>query len=168
VDSALDLLSTAIIYFTAVAAGAKETKTRVSLLSSLQISVGVSKRAACDSFPLRRSLTIVPPTSQYPTGKKRFEPLGVLIFSVIMIASFSQVRSSPLSLPLSFQARRSFFFLSFLQVFIEAVQRLMDKNPSKEAAALSLFGKATMVMTIVVKGLVWWWCSNERSSGVQA
>ncbi|KAL7410983.1 hypothetical protein BDY24DRAFT_398258 [Mrakia frigida] len=107
VDSALDLLSTAIIYFTAVAAGAKETKTR------------------------------------YPTGKKRFEPLGVLIFSVLMIASFSQV-------------------------FIESVERLMDKNRSKDTAALSLFGKATMVMTIVVKGLVWWWCSSERSSGVQA
>lgn len=27
----------------------------------------------------------------YPVGKKRFEPLGVLIFSVAMIASFAQV-----------------------------------------------------------------------------
>lgn len=29
--------------------------------------------------------------SRYPVGRKRFEPLGVLIFSVCMIASFSQV-----------------------------------------------------------------------------
>lgn len=28
---------------------------------------------------------------KYPVGKKRFEPLGVLIFSVAMIASFCQV-----------------------------------------------------------------------------
>lgn len=28
---------------------------------------------------------------KYPAGKKRFEPLGVLIFSVTMIASFVQV-----------------------------------------------------------------------------
>jgi hypothetical protein len=29
---------------------------------------------------------------KYPAGKKRFEPLGVLIFAVAMIASFAQVR----------------------------------------------------------------------------
>ena len=28
---------------------------------------------------------------QFPTGKTRFEPLGVLVFSVMMIASFVQV-----------------------------------------------------------------------------
>lgn len=28
---------------------------------------------------------------KYPAGKKRFEPLGVLVFSVAMIASFCQV-----------------------------------------------------------------------------
>lgn len=28
---------------------------------------------------------------KYPAGKKRFEPLGVLIFAVAMIASFAQV-----------------------------------------------------------------------------
>jgi divalent metal cation (Fe/Co/Zn/Cd) transporter len=27
----------------------------------------------------------------YPAGKRRFEPLGVLVFSVAMIASFAQV-----------------------------------------------------------------------------
>ena len=31
---------------------------------------------------------------KYPAGKKRFEPLGVLIFAVAMIASFAQVRWS--------------------------------------------------------------------------
>lgn len=53
-------------------------------------------------------------------------------------------------------------------MFIESIERLLDKHPSKEAAALSLFGKATMVTTIAVKGIVWWWCSSEKSSGVQA
>ncbi|KAJ6466390.1 cation efflux family-domain-containing protein [Mycena sanguinolenta] len=55
VDSALDLLSTAIIWGADLAAKRED--------------VG----------------------AKYPTGKKRFEPLGVLIFSVCMIASFSQV-----------------------------------------------------------------------------
>lgn len=90
VDSALDLLSTAIIYFTAVAAGAKETKTRVS--PSNQLAREFSGGVEGATFTDRRSRRFFALCFllQYPTGKKRFEPLGVLIFSVLMIASFSQ------------------------------------------------------------------------------
>ncbi|KAJ7644348.1 cation efflux family-domain-containing protein [Roridomyces roridus] len=80
--------------------------------------------------------------SKYPTGKKRFEPLGVLVFSVCMIASFTQVLT-------------------------EAVKRLFDPN-SSEIGALSLFGKGTMVATIVVKSVIWVWCSKFQSTGIQA
>lgn len=31
-------------------------------------------------------------SSGFPVGKKRFEPLGILVFSVLQIATFSQVR----------------------------------------------------------------------------
>ncbi|KAJ7505577.1 hypothetical protein B0H11DRAFT_2273063 [Mycena galericulata] len=80
--------------------------------------------------------------SKYPTGKKRFEPLGVLIFSVCMIASFSQV-------------------------LVEALKKLFGEETG-EIGTVSLFGKATMVATIVVKSVIWVWCSKFQSSGIQA
>ncbi|KAF8172061.1 hypothetical protein K438DRAFT_1852195 [Mycena galopus ATCC 62051] len=80
--------------------------------------------------------------SKYPTGKKRFEPLGVLVFSVCMIASFSQV-------------------------LVEALKKLFGEE-SGEIGTVSLFGKATMVATIVVKSVIWVWCSKFQSSGIQA
>jgi len=80
--------------------------------------------------------------SKYPTGKKRFEPLGVLVFSVCMIASFSQV-------------------------LVEALKKLFGEE-SGEIGTVSLFGKATMIATIVVKSVIWVWCSKFQSSGIQA
>jgi len=80
--------------------------------------------------------------SKYPTGKKRFEPLGVLIFSVCMIASFSQV-------------------------LVESLKKLFGEETG-EIGTVSLFGKATMVATIVVKSVIWVWCARFQSSGIQA
>ncbi|KAJ6620734.1 hypothetical protein B0H10DRAFT_1791208 [Mycena sp. CBHHK59/15] len=80
--------------------------------------------------------------SKYPTGKKRFEPLGVLIFSVCMIASFSQV-------------------------LVESLKKLFGEE-TDEIGTLSLFGKATMVATIVIKSVIWVWCAKFQSSGIQA
>lgn len=82
---------------------------------------------------------------KYPAGKKRFEPLGVLIFSVVMISSF-------------------------VQVFIEALQRTIKvyRTGHGEPADLSNIGIATMLATIGVKSVLWFWCSRIPSSGVQA
>ncbi|KAJ7043844.1 cation efflux family-domain-containing protein [Mycena alexandri] len=80
--------------------------------------------------------------AKYPTGKKRFEPLGVLIFSVCMIASFSQV-------------------------LVESLKKLFGED-SGEIGTVSLFGKATMVATIVIKSVIWVWCARFQSSGIQA
>lgn len=82
---------------------------------------------------------------KYPAGKRRFEPLGVLIFSVVMIVSFAQV-------------------------FIEALQRTVKviKSGHGEPADLSNIGIATMLATIAVKSVLWFWCSRIPSSGVQA
>lgn len=82
---------------------------------------------------------------KYPAGKRRFEPLGVLIFSVVMIASF-------------------------VQVFIEALQRTINviRTGHGEPADLSNIGIATMLATIGVKSVLWAWCSRIPSSGVQA
>ncbi|GFZ50512.1 hypothetical protein JCM24511_08269 [Saitozyma sp. JCM 24511] len=78
----------------------------------------------------------------YPAGKRRFEPLGVLIFSVAMIASF-------------------------IQVFIESFERAIA--PAEEAPVdLSVVGMSTMLATIGIKAVLWIWCSRIPSSGVQA
>ncbi|GMK59694.1 hypothetical protein CspeluHIS016_0803000 [Cutaneotrichosporon spelunceum] len=80
----------------------------------------------------------------YPAGKRRFEPLGVLIFSVVMI-------------------------VSFVQVFIESAQRLNRAIRGDESPVdLSPVGIGTMLATIVVKAVLWMWCSNIPSSSVQA
>ncbi|WOO83363.1 Metal tolerance protein 4 [Vanrija pseudolonga] len=78
----------------------------------------------------------------YPAGKRRFEPLGVLIFSVVMICSF-------------------------VQVFIESFQRVF-RHERPETVELSTIGLSTMLATIATKSVLWWWCSTIPSSGVQA
>lgn len=94
---------------------------------------------------------------KYPAGKKRFEPLGVLIFSVAMIASFAQV-SVDLSRIDRFviQAGTKYFggfggrreeqrtdeMVCFgTQVFIESFQRAISKDQG-EVAELSKVGIA--------------------------
>ncbi|KAF7297121.1 Cation diffusion facilitator [Mycena indigotica] len=108
VDSALDFLSTLIIWGAALASNKKDDSTRFV----------------------------------YPTGKKRFEPLGVLIFSVCMIASFSQV-------------------------LVESLRKLFVTGDD-HLGTVSLFGKITMIATIVIKSVIWIWCAKFQSSSIQA
>lgn len=114
VDSALDLLSTVIIF-------------------------GTSKAISYRSFHTY---------FKYPVGKKRFEPLGVVIFAVLMIASFCQV-------------------------LVESVERLAavirtgSEKPG-EAAQLPLIGVAFMLLTIVIKTFMWIIYRRSPSSGVRA
>jgi divalent metal cation (Fe/Co/Zn/Cd) transporter len=65
--------------------------------------------------------------SQYdfPVGKARLEPIGVLVFSVIMI-------------------------VSFIQVGVEAVQRLFKSGKAQEVVVLSIPGIIIMVSTGLV------------------
>ncbi|WVQ73508.1 hypothetical protein IAR50_003080 [Cryptococcus sp. DSM 104548] len=81
---------------------------------------------------------------KYPAGKRRFEPLGVLIFSVAMIASF-------------------------VQVFIESFQRATGSVKGEgEEIDIGPLGLGTMLATIGIKAILWAWCSKIPSSGVQA
>ncbi|KAN0062411.1 hypothetical protein ACQY0O_005295 [Thecaphora frezii] len=114
VDSALDLLSTIIIF-------------------------GTSKAIAYRSW---RTFY------KYPVGKKRLEPLGVVIFSVLMVASFCQV-------------------------LIESVQRLAfvlrtGQEDPESAAALPWVGTAFMLATIGVKTAMWLLYRTSKSSSVRA
>jgi len=80
---------------------------------------------------------------QFPVGKARLEPLGVLIFSVIMIVSFTQV-------------------------CLEAIQRLVEDVETHSIVTLSTQGIIILLSTVVVKFGCWLWCRSIKNSGVQA
>ncbi|KAF2823790.1 cation diffusion facilitator 10 [Ophiobolus disseminans] len=77
----------------------------------------------------------------YPVGRRRLEPIGVLVFSVIMITSF-------------------------FQVGIEGVSRL--SGPDHTVVQLTIPAVAIMASTVVIKGLCWLYCRLIRNSSVQA
>ncbi|KAL8322181.1 hypothetical protein RB593_004289 [Gaeumannomyces tritici] len=77
----------------------------------------------------------------YPVGRRRLEPLGVLVFSVIMITSFCQVS-------------------------MEAIQHLA--SPDHEVIELGIPAISIMLSTVVIKGLCWFWCRLVKNSSVQA
>ncbi|KAI2635363.1 hypothetical protein GGS21DRAFT_77795 [Xylaria nigripes] len=78
---------------------------------------------------------------RYPVGRRRLEPLGILVFSVVMITSFSQV-------------------------FLQSIQRLM--SPDHNIIKLGIPSISIMVGTIVIKGVCWLWCRLVKNSSVQA
>lgn len=78
---------------------------------------------------------------KYPVGRRRLEPLGVLIFSVIMITSF-------------------------FQVALAAIQHLA--SPDHGIIELGIPAIAIMLTTIVIKGMCWLWCRLVKNSSVQA
>jgi divalent metal cation (Fe/Co/Zn/Cd) transporter len=88
----------------------------------------------------------------FPVGKARLEPIGVLVFSVIMI-------------------------VSFIQVGVEAAQRLLREEESHQIIALSTQSILIMISTgttrwrlivVVVKLGCWAWSRTIKNSGVQA
>jgi hypothetical protein len=78
---------------------------------------------------------------QYPVGRRRLEPIGVLVFSVIMVTSF-------------------------FQVALECFSRLNSGDHS----IIDLGFPALIIMstTILIKGLCWFWCRLVKNSSVQA
>ncbi|RCK59375.1 Metal tolerance protein 3 [Candida viswanathii] len=80
----------------------------------------------------------------YPIGRSRLEPLGVLIFSIIII-------------------------ISFFQVGQEAFKRLFFPAPGQKIpVAIGFDAIGIMTITIVAKLGCWVWCSSSKSSSVQA
>ncbi|WFD03794.1 hypothetical protein MOBT1_002488 [Malassezia obtusa] len=82
---------------------------------------------------------------KYPVGKRRLEPLGVLIFSVLMV-------------------------VSFLQVLLESINRLwaVFHHEADTEPGLPLIGIVFMVLTIVIKSVMWLWCRRSTNSSVVA
>ncbi|RCI07935.1 hypothetical protein L249_5849 [Ophiocordyceps polyrhachis-furcata BCC 54312] len=77
----------------------------------------------------------------YPVGRRRLEPLGVLVFSVTMVTSF-------------------------VQVALQCIQRLL--GPDHEILELGAPAIIIMVSTVVIKGACWLWCRLIKNSGVRA
>jgi cation diffusion facilitator family transporter len=78
---------------------------------------------------------------RFPVGRKRLEPLGILVFSIIMI-------------------------ISFLQILQESVSKLVPLEGEPEA--LGKVAIAALVATVVVKGIIWFGCSPIKTTQVQA
>lgn len=78
---------------------------------------------------------------RFPVGRRRLEPLGILVFSIIMV-------------------------LSFAQILQESVGRLMP--PHATAEALSVAAIASLLATIVIKGIIGICCYPIKTTQVQA
>ncbi|KAL9593480.1 MAG: hypothetical protein Q9219_007533 [cf. Caloplaca sp. 3 TL-2023] len=79
---------------------------------------------------------------KFPVGRRRLEPLGILVFSIIMV-------------------------ISFLQILQESVKKLLPGGP-KEAAGLPPTAIGALVATVVVKGIIWIGCARVKTTQVQA
>ncbi|KIX93282.1 uncharacterized protein Z520_10925 [Fonsecaea multimorphosa CBS 102226] len=108
VDSALDLLCTAIVWTTN-----KLVSWRLSALSR-----------------------------KFPVGRRRLEPLGILVFSIIMV-------------------------ISFLQILQESVEKLLPSG-NHDIATLPALAIASMAGTIGIKGLIGLGCMRIKTTQVQA
>ena len=77
----------------------------------------------------------------YPVGRRRLEPIGVLVFSVIMVTSF-------------------------FQVALQCFSRLTSEDHS--IINLGLPAIDIMSSTVLIKTLCWLWCRVIKNSSVQA
>ncbi|KAK2592389.1 hypothetical protein QQS21_009908 [Conoideocrella luteorostrata] len=78
---------------------------------------------------------------RFPVGKRRLEPIGILVFSIIMV-------------------------ISFLQILEESVQRMMP--PHAQIEVLSTVAIISLVATIVIKGVIGLGCMPIKTTQVQA
>lgn len=79
---------------------------------------------------------------KFPVGRRRLEPLGILVFSIIMI-------------------------ISFLKILEESVTKLMSDGPHK-ATMLPPVAIGAMGGTIALKGIIWFGCIRIKTTQVQA
>ena len=77
----------------------------------------------------------------YPIGRRRLEPVGVLVFSIIMITSF-------------------------VQVGLQCINRLFSDD--RTIVQLSLPAIIIMISTVLIKGFCYFWCRLVKNSSVQA
>lgn len=79
---------------------------------------------------------------RFPIGRRRLEPLGILVFSVIMV-------------------------ISFLQILRESFEKLLP-NQEHKVTPLPPAAIAAQAGTIVLKGIIWIGCARVKTKQVQA
>ncbi len=79
---------------------------------------------------------------KFPVGRRRLEPLGILVFSIIMI-------------------------VSFLQILQESVIKLLPGAP-RDTATLPPTAIGALVATVVIKGIIGIGCIRIKTTQVQA
>ncbi|KAI8059488.1 hypothetical protein BC940DRAFT_362143 [Gongronella butleri] len=75
---------------------------------------------------------------EYPAGKSRMEPLGIIVFACIITTSFTQVLMS-------------------------SVERLFSGGAA-EALDLSIGALSLLAVNIVLKAILWVWCARIKGS----
>lgn len=78
---------------------------------------------------------------RFPVGRRRLEPLGILVFSIIMI-------------------------ISFVQILQESVQKLLPLEGTAEKLPAVAIG--ALAATIGIKGIIWFGCIPIKTTQVQA
>ncbi|CAO3596026.1 unnamed protein product [Absidia cylindrospora] len=80
---------------------------------------------------------------KYPVGKARMEPLGIIVFSVVITTSFGQV-------------------------LITSIQQLTNPKGSDQQVHLDALGIGLLLGNILIKAALWLWCARVKgSSSVQ-
>jgi len=79
---------------------------------------------------------------KFPVGRRKLEPLGILVFSIIMI-------------------------ISFIQILQESAQKLMEKGDHK-ATTLPPVAIGALAATIGIKAVIWFGCIRIKTTQVQA
>ena len=79
---------------------------------------------------------------RFPVGRRRLEPLGILVFSIIMV-------------------------ISFLQILQESVTKLLP-NGDHSIATLPAIAIGAMAGTVVLKGIIGLGCMRVKTTQVQA
>ncbi|KXL45449.1 MAG: hypothetical protein FE78DRAFT_70933 [Acidomyces sp. 'richmondensis'] len=78
---------------------------------------------------------------RFPVGRRRLEPLGILVFSIIMV-------------------------ISFLQILQESVEKIIPLHGQVEQ--LPPIAVGALLATIIVKGVIWFGCIPIKTTQVQA
>lgn len=79
---------------------------------------------------------------KFPVGRRRLEPLGILVFSIIMV-------------------------ISFMQILQESVTKLLPSG-DHTAADLPAIAAGAMGATVILKGIIWFGCRPIKTTQVQA
>ncbi|EMC96268.1 hypothetical protein BAUCODRAFT_33618 [Baudoinia panamericana UAMH 10762] len=78
---------------------------------------------------------------KFPVGRRRLEPLGILVFSIIMV-------------------------ISFLQILQESVEKIIPLHGKAEQLPPVAIG--ALLATVVIKGIIWFGCVPIKTTQVQA